>query len=60
MDGVTATIVALCGAGVLIVTAVGALAVQVLRNARDIQAAWQALHAHEQRLNGGNTDANHP
>lgn len=35
-----------------IAAAVGALAVQVLRNARDVRRAWEQLRLHETALNG--------
>lgn len=48
-----ATVIAAWSAVLLVlVGAVGAIAVQVLRNVRDIRAAWERLRLHERALNG--------
>lgn len=36
----------------LLVGAVAALAIKVLQNARDVQAAWRKLREHDAALNG--------
>lgn len=50
MGDIPGAVVAICGAGIIVSAAVGGLVVQVLRNARDIQAAWRKLHEHDVRL----------
>lgn len=46
------SVLALVGALSLVVAAVGTLALRVLQQAKDIQAAWRLLHAHDVALNG--------
>lgn len=49
-----ATMAWLAAVTVLIAPMAG-LVLLVLRNARDVQAAWALLHKHEEKLNGGGT-----
>lgn len=40
----------------VLIAPMAGLALLVLRNARDVQAAWALLHKHEEKLNGGDAD----